>query len=129
MSSRRARAVGSSLLAAAAALIALSCHVSDVTAPVGRPNVHLEFEGDSQLIAGTRALPVVTVTSGASALAVVGLASQSDPMVRAAYLSMEILGWYVIVPFSLATLLAFLPYVVVRGPVTRLLRRVSPHRG
>ena len=40
------------------------------------------------------------------ALAIGGLASQSGQMVRTAYLSMEFLGRYVIVPFSLATLLA-----------------------
>ena len=69
MSSSHGRAVASRLLAAAAVLIALSCHVTDVTAPVGAPNVRLEFQGDSQMVAGTRALPLVTVTSGASALA------------------------------------------------------------
>lgn len=40
------------------------------------------------------------------ALAVVGLTSRDAQMVRAAYLSMEAIGWFVIVPFSLATLLA-----------------------
>jgi len=40
------------------------------------------------------------------ALAVVGLTSQDAQMVRAAYLSMEVIGWFVIVPFSLAALLA-----------------------
>lgn len=40
------------------------------------------------------------------ALAIVGLTSHGAQMVRAAYLSMEFIGWYVIVPFSLATLLA-----------------------
>jgi len=40
------------------------------------------------------------------ALAILGLTSHDAPMVRAAYLSMEAIGWYVIVPFSLATLLA-----------------------
>lgn len=39
-------------------------------------------------------------------LAIAGLTSHSAQMVRAAYLSMEFIGWYVIVPFSLATLLA-----------------------
>jgi len=40
------------------------------------------------------------------ALAIVGLTSHGAQMVRVAYLSMEFIGWYVIVPFSLATLLA-----------------------
>jgi hypothetical protein len=40
------------------------------------------------------------------ALAIVGLTSQDAQMVRAAYLSMEVIGWFVIVPFSLAALLA-----------------------
>ena len=40
------------------------------------------------------------------ALAIVGLTSHDAQMVRAAYFSMEVLGWFVIVPFSLATLLA-----------------------
>ena len=40
------------------------------------------------------------------ALSIVGLTSDSAQMVRAAYLSMEFIGWYIIVPFSLATLLA-----------------------
>lgn len=40
------------------------------------------------------------------ALAIVGLTTHDDQMVRAAYLSMEVIGWFVIVPFSLATLLA-----------------------
>jgi hypothetical protein len=39
-------------------------------------------------------------------LSIVGLTSHHAQMVRAAYLSMELIGWYVIVPFSLATLLA-----------------------
>ncbi|HXG70473.1 MAG TPA: hypothetical protein VNJ04_07655 [Gemmatimonadaceae bacterium] len=38
------------------------------------------------------------------ALAIVGLTSARAEMVRAAYLSMEAIGWYVIVPFSLAAL-------------------------
>jgi hypothetical protein len=38
------------------------------------------------------------------ALAIAGLNSQNAQMVRAAYLSMELIGWFVIVPFSLATL-------------------------
>ena len=39
------------------------------------------------------------------ALAIVGLTSHDGQTVRAAYLSMEVIGWLVIVPFSLATLL------------------------
>jgi hypothetical protein len=39
------------------------------------------------------------------ALAVAGLASHDVSMVRAAYLSMELMGWFVIVPFSLAALI------------------------
>jgi hypothetical protein len=38
------------------------------------------------------------------ALAIAGLNSHDAQMVRAAYLSMELLGWFIIVPFSLATL-------------------------
>lgn len=40
------------------------------------------------------------------ALAIVGLTSLDAQMVRAAYLSMRVIGWFVIVPFSIATLLA-----------------------
>jgi len=39
------------------------------------------------------------------ALAIAGLTSRDAQMVRAAYLSMELIGWFVIVPFSLAALL------------------------
>lgn len=39
------------------------------------------------------------------ALAIAGLTSDDVSTVRAAYLSMELLGWFVIVPFSLAALL------------------------
>jgi hypothetical protein len=39
------------------------------------------------------------------ALAIGGLTVDDAQMVRAAYLSMELIGWYVIVPFSLAALL------------------------
>jgi hypothetical protein len=39
------------------------------------------------------------------ALAIAGLISHDVSMVRATYLSMELIGWFVIVPFSLATLL------------------------
>ena len=37
--------------------------------------------------------------------AIAGLTGHDAQMVRAAYLSMELIGWYVIVPFSLAALL------------------------
>lgn len=40
------------------------------------------------------------------ALAIAGLASHEDRIVRAAYLSMNLIGWFVIVPFSLAALLS-----------------------
>lgn len=39
------------------------------------------------------------------ALAIAGLTSQDAQMVRAAYLTMELTGWFVIVPLSLASLL------------------------
>jgi hypothetical protein len=39
------------------------------------------------------------------AFAIAGLTSQDAQMVRAAYLSMAFIGWFVIVPFSLAALL------------------------
>jgi hypothetical protein len=39
------------------------------------------------------------------ALAVAGLTSQDAQMVRAAYLTMKLIGWFVIVPLSLASLL------------------------
>ncbi len=39
------------------------------------------------------------------ALAVAGLTSQDVQMVRAAYLTLELIGWFVLVPFSLASLL------------------------
>jgi hypothetical protein len=39
------------------------------------------------------------------ALAITGLTVHDAQMVRAAYLSMELIGWYIIVPFSLAALL------------------------
>ncbi len=38
-------------------------------------------------------------------LAIAGLISRDYQMVRAAYLAMELIGWFVIVPFSLAALL------------------------
>lgn len=40
------------------------------------------------------------------ALAIVGLTSHDAQLVRAAYLSMELIAWLVIIPFGLATLLA-----------------------
>ena len=39
------------------------------------------------------------------ALAIAGLTSQSTELVRAAYLTMDLTGWYVIVPLSFAALL------------------------
>jgi hypothetical protein len=39
------------------------------------------------------------------ALAIAGLTTHDAQMARAAYLSMELIGWFVIVPFSLAALL------------------------
>ncbi len=43
--------------------------------------------------------------AGFLALAIAGLTSQDAQMVRAAYLAMELTGWFVIVPLSLASLL------------------------
>jgi hypothetical protein len=43
--------------------------------------------------------------AGFLALAVAGLNSQDEQRVRAAYLAMELIGWFVIVPLSLASLL------------------------
>lgn len=40
------------------------------------------------------------------ALAIAGLVRHEDRIVRAAYLSMNLIGWFVIVPFSLAALLS-----------------------
>ncbi len=40
------------------------------------------------------------------ALAIIGLTSRDTQLVRAACLSMELIGWYVIVPFSFAALLS-----------------------
>lgn len=39
------------------------------------------------------------------ALAIAGLASQDAEVVRGAYVTLEVLGWYVLVPLSLASLL------------------------
>lgn len=38
------------------------------------------------------------------ALAITGLTSQDGQMVRTAYLAMDLMGWFVIVPLSLASL-------------------------
>ncbi len=43
--------------------------------------------------------------AGFLVLAIAGLTSQDAQMVRAAYIAMESIGWFVIVPFSLAALL------------------------
>ena len=43
--------------------------------------------------------------AGFLALAVAGLASPDTQMVRAAYVAMDLIGWFVIVPLSLASLL------------------------
>ena len=43
--------------------------------------------------------------AGFLALAVAGLTSRDDQTVRAAYIAMELIGWFVIVPLSLASLL------------------------
>jgi len=40
------------------------------------------------------------------ALAIAGLTSRDISMARAAYLSMELIGWFVIAPLSLAALLS-----------------------
>jgi hypothetical protein len=39
------------------------------------------------------------------ALVVAGLTSQEAPVVRAAYLTMELTGWFVLLPFSIASLI------------------------
>jgi len=44
--------------------------------------------------------------AGFLALAVAGLTSHDAAMVRGAYLAMELTGWFVIVPFSLVSLLS-----------------------
>jgi hypothetical protein len=58
--------------------------------------------------------------AGFLALAIVGLTSQNPQMVRAAYLSMELIGLFVIVPFSFAALLSGL--VLALGTQWGLLR-------
>ena len=45
-------------------------------------------------------------------LAVAGLASTNAQLVRAAYLTMDLLGWFLIVPFSIASLLTGLVQAV-----------------
>ena len=42
---------------------------------------------------------------GFLALSVAGLASEDEQLVRAAFLTMELTGWFVLVPFALASLL------------------------
>ncbi|MGH9872277.1 MAG: DUF2269 domain-containing protein [Pyrinomonadaceae bacterium] len=42
--------------------------------------------------------------TGFLALAIAGLTSQDAQLVRSAYLAMEVLGWYVLVPFCMASL-------------------------
>ncbi|WP_256355712.1 hypothetical protein [Streptomyces sp. PKU-EA00015] len=54
------------------------------------------------------------------ALAVTGLTSNAPQTVRGAYLAMDVIGWYVIVPFSAASLLTGL--VQSLGTVWGLLR-------
>jgi hypothetical protein len=44
--------------------------------------------------------------AGFLALAVAGVTSQEAQTVRAAYLTMELIGWFVLVPFALASLLS-----------------------
>jgi hypothetical protein len=43
--------------------------------------------------------------AGSLALAIVGLTSQDPQRVRAVYLTMEVTGWYVLVPFAFTSLL------------------------
>jgi hypothetical protein len=60
------------------------------------------------------------------ALAIAGLTSHDAQMVRAAYLSMELIGWFVIAPLSLAALLSGLVqwglfrhwWILVKFPLT-----------
>jgi hypothetical protein len=58
--------------------------------------------------------------AGFLALAVAGLTSQDAQMVRAAYLAMELTGWFVIVPLSLASTLT--GFVQALGTVWGLFR-------
>ena len=50
--------------------------------------------------------------AGFLSLAIVGLTSQDAQMVRAAYLAMEVIGWRVIVPLSLASLVTGLVHAL-----------------
>lgn len=43
--------------------------------------------------------------AGFLALSIAGLASSSDQVVRGSYIAMELIGWYVIVPLSIASFL------------------------
>jgi hypothetical protein len=47
----------------------------------------------------------------------------------AIYQFIELKWFYPIQALIVATLLAVVPYILIRGPVTRLIRRVAPHRG
>jgi hypothetical protein len=47
----------------------------------------------------------IGAVAGSLALAVAGLTSKNDQVVRSAYLMLELTGWYVLVPLSLASLL------------------------
>jgi hypothetical protein len=58
--------------------------------------------------------------AGFLALAIAGLISQDAQMVRAVYLAMDLIGWFVIVPFSFAALLTGL--VLALGTPWGLLR-------
>jgi hypothetical protein len=46
------------------------------------------------------------------ALAIAGLASADEQLVRSAYIAMELIGWYVLVPFSLVSLLSGLTHAL-----------------
>jgi hypothetical protein len=56
----------------------------------------------------TSAVGWIGAVAGFLALAVVGLTSQDAQTVRAAYLAMELIAWFVIAPLSLASLLTAL---------------------
>jgi hypothetical protein len=45
------------------------------------------------------------------------------------YQAVQLRWFYPVEALAVATLLALLPYLLVRGPVTRLMRRLSPYRG
>lgn len=51
------------------ALVAANCHVADVTAPARVEPVRLSFAGDSFVVMGTRAYPLVSATVGETPLA------------------------------------------------------------